>query len=163
MGNLVADDPKVGMFLVRNADEHLTDRQFTAVSDWIESGMMVHCIREHQRHEPISMGLYGGRQPTFSRRLGIPMLKLLQLFNAKEYETLQKEYGIKEKQLAQALWVIMRDAARCHDSLGCNAHRNSVKFPWVNGTETFEGMKIDGYMDPAEPMKKYDPSNPCAV
>jgi hypothetical protein len=170
LGNLVADDADVTEFLVRNSDEHLTDRQFGAVRAWQDAQTTFHCIRDHARHAPIAVGLYGGRQPSFARRLGIPMTKLLQLIHARETGILRDEYGMNidadaasstdSSLLATVLWERMKGVALCHDSICPGRYQNSVEFPWDNSTETFEGMKIDAYMVRAEEMKKYPPE-PC--
>merc|ERR1712196_248419 len=58
---LVADDPKVDRYIVRDGDSRLNARERFAVEEWIRSGKGVHTIRDHPNHDrPLNGGLWGG-------------------------------------------------------------------------------------------------------
>ena len=80
---LVADDRKVDYFLIRDADSRLSDRDASAVQEWIDEvqrragvgdrdAFPVHCIRDHPKHAEWTVvdGLWGGRPGALRRRLG---------------------------------------------------------------------------------------------
>lgn len=58
---LVADDPQVSRFLVRDADSLLSEREHAAVGQWLESGYWFHHIRDYFTHTELMLaGLWGG-------------------------------------------------------------------------------------------------------
>ena len=88
---LVADDQNIDYFLIRNADSRLSDRDSSAVNEWIaeverniQSGygdaLPVHCIKDHPKHaeHPIVDGLWGGRPAALYRRLGTKLTTAIQ-------------------------------------------------------------------------------------
>ena len=57
---LVADDPSVDRFIVRDSDSRLNVRDAYAVVDWIRSGRAVHSVRDHPNHDrPLNGGMWG--------------------------------------------------------------------------------------------------------
>ena len=58
---LVADDPTVGRFMIRDADSRIGLREKAAVAEWIESGKPFHVMRDAVVHcDLILAGLWGG-------------------------------------------------------------------------------------------------------
>jgi tetratricopeptide (TPR) repeat protein len=58
---LIADDPKVDRYLIRDSDACLNLRERVAVEDWIESGRHFHVMRDAITHtELILAGMWGG-------------------------------------------------------------------------------------------------------
>ena len=58
---LVADDPTVGRFMIRDADSRISLREKAAVAEWIESGRPFHVMRDALVHcDLILAGLWGG-------------------------------------------------------------------------------------------------------
>ena len=80
---LVADDRSVDYFLIRDSESRLSDREASAVDEWIaeverheaagdRDAFPVHCIRDHSQHADRAVvdGLWGGRPAALRRRLG---------------------------------------------------------------------------------------------
>ena len=60
---LVADDPKVDLYIIRDVDSLLGKRDRQTVDEWLESGKGFHVIRDHWGHKwEIMGGLWGGRK-----------------------------------------------------------------------------------------------------
>ncbi len=58
---LVADDPDVGRYLVRDCDSVVSAREVGTVRDWLESGRLFHVIRDWPTHTDLMLaGLWGG-------------------------------------------------------------------------------------------------------
>ena len=59
---LVASDPTVDRFIVRDVDSRLSPRERLAVDEWVASGLPFHVMRDHPGHlkYPISGGMWGG-------------------------------------------------------------------------------------------------------
>jgi hypothetical protein len=94
---LIIDDPTVDVFLSRDADSRLSERDAVAVSDWIArwqssspahggqvkaaevrhgrdaSPPMFHCIRDHPSHGeyPVNGGMWGARRRELASLLGL--------------------------------------------------------------------------------------------
>ena len=57
---MVADDPSVDRFIVRDTDSRLNARDRFAVEEWVRSNVSTHSIRDHPGHNyPLSGGLWG--------------------------------------------------------------------------------------------------------
>ncbi|MEO5577593.1 MAG: tetratricopeptide repeat protein [Sphingomicrobium sp.] len=58
---LVSDDPSVGYFMVRDCDSLLSPREAAAVTEWIDSRVPFHAMRDWISHtDPMLAGLWGG-------------------------------------------------------------------------------------------------------
>ena len=58
---LVASDPSVDRFIVRDSDSRLNPRERLAVEEWINSGLKIHSLRDHPNHDrPLNGGMWGG-------------------------------------------------------------------------------------------------------
>jgi len=62
------DDEDVELFIVRDADSRITQREKTSVEEWIKSGKILHIMRDHPHHTySILGGMWGmARQPEFN-------------------------------------------------------------------------------------------------
>ena len=73
---LVADDPLVDRWIVRDTDSRLNPRERFAVEEWIQSGKAFHSIRDHPNHErPLNGGLIGGTKRAVPVRTENSLLK----------------------------------------------------------------------------------------
>ena len=58
---LVASDPTVDRYIVRDSDSRLNPREALAVEEWIASGLKIHSLRDHPNHDrPLNGGMWGG-------------------------------------------------------------------------------------------------------
>ena len=53
---MVADDPSVDRYIVRDSDSRLNPRDRLAVEEWITSGKGVHTVRDHPNHKRFMNG-----------------------------------------------------------------------------------------------------------
>lgn len=106
---LIASDPQVKRYLVRDADSLLTVRERVAVDDWLASGKPFHLMRDWYSHTDLMLaGLWGGtggllpgmetRINEFLARHSIIDRKLDQIF------------------LAEVVWPSIRQACISHDA-----------------------------------------------
>jgi len=82
-------DSTVDVFVSRDCDSRLSDREYKAVEEWLESDKQFHCMRDHQAHVwPVMAGMWG------CKRNGIInidfMYNELEKFKNKEYFDDQK-------------------------------------------------------------------------
>ena len=53
-------DPQVDMYMCRDLDSRFSEREVAAVSEWIESGKVVHSMRDHPAHGTTLLGASWG-------------------------------------------------------------------------------------------------------
>lgn len=76
---LVADDDSVDVFLIRDCDSRIGEREVAAVNEWLASGKAVHVMRDHPHHSAnaIMGGMWGAHRGALLKALGRPMTDLL--------------------------------------------------------------------------------------
>jgi protein O-GlcNAc transferase len=107
-------DKSVEVCLVRDADSRITRREVRFVTEWLESGLPFHIMRDSSSHRSKIMGgMFGVRggfvshlQKQFSEHIGKC-----------------KRYGIDEEALAEVIYPLVREHAMYHLS------ESSKKFP----------------------------------
>lgn len=148
---LIADNESVEYFVVRRPNNRLSDRDFSAVSDWLlSSGVRpVHCLRDHEIHadKPIISGLWGAKRADLMRLVGKPMLVALQ-------EAATKTPDLSPQQFVNnTLWPMMKDSAMAHDSVSCDKWPHSVAFTMARESDEYIGQVVDPYGVPLDTFK----------
>ena len=121
---LVADDPSVDRYVLRDVDSLINTRERVAVDAWIASGRHFHLMRDHFDHtELVLAGMWGGVRGALP-----PVLSAL-----RAWEAGQKALGYTADQLflRTALWPSIRQSVLAHDSLF--AFGEVAAFPSVGG------------------------------
>ena len=118
---LVADDPEVARYLVRDCDSLVNAREAAAVSVWLESGKAFHVMRDWWTHtDPILAGMWGGLGGVLP-----PMAPLIQSYRSKEVETPNWDQWF----LRDRIWPTIRNVTLVHDRLF--ETEGSLPFPGV--------------------------------
>ena len=56
-------DPSVDVFISRDSDSRLSDREYQAVQEWLSSDKQFHAMRDHQAHAiPVLGGMWGAKR-----------------------------------------------------------------------------------------------------
>jgi len=111
---LIADDMSVDVFIVRDSDCRLNDRDFAVVSDWLRTDYAFHCIRDHPSHAGYSLlgGLWGGRPRQLRSFVSVPWRDMMMGYRTDYVQDMQF--------LGNAIWpLVQSNAAYCHDSVSC--------------------------------------------
>lgn len=153
---LVASDPSVQRYTVRDIDSRLSRRDAMAVLEWTRSQRPFHVLRDHPSHSahPMSGGMWGGTHdaiPDMVDRLQRNRIKNRYLqdmtFLAREVWPLAKSRGVLQ-----------------HDSFSCKAF-GALPFPEPRvGLEHVGSVYIDGTMRKVDTdiLRKARPNgNPC--
>lgn len=116
---LVADDPDVERFIVRDSDSRLNAREAHAVAEWIASGKKIHTIRDHPNHDrPLNGGLWGGVKGA------VPgIMDEIRKFSNKQ------GYGGDLQFLNEVVWPRVKGDQLGHDAYTCTKYPNSRPFP----------------------------------
>jgi hypothetical protein len=126
---LVADDPAVTRFLVRDADSIIREREQAAVAAWLASDRWFHVMRDWFTHtELILAGLWGGCTGVFPKIEGL----ISDFLAAGNYTPTH----VDQYFLRASLWPTIRQSVLSHDSQF--DFFNNEPFPVV------EGAKADG-------------------
>ena len=107
---LVADDPGVRRWIVRDADSLLNLREATAVQEWLASDRHFHLMRDHFDHsELVLAGLWGGVHGALP-----PLQPLIPEFLASRPGVLNRTAD--QELLREVLWPTIRTSVLMHDS-----------------------------------------------
>jgi len=137
---LTADDMSVDIFIVRDSDCRLNDRDFAVVSDWLRTDYAFHCIRDHPSHVGYSLlgGLWGARPRQLRSFVSVPWRDMMMGYRTDYVQDMQF--------LANAIWpLVQANAAYCHDSVSCLDWTGAHPFPVPRiGTEHL-GQVFDAF------------------
>ncbi len=104
---LVANDPTVRRFLVRDADAVVSVREAQAVTEWLASDRWFHVMRDYWTHtDPILAGMWGGRSGLLP-----DLATLVASYDSGKLETL----NIDQWFLRDRVWPLIRSTTLIHD------------------------------------------------
>ena len=127
---IVSDDPEVGYFIVRDCDSVISPREAAAVTEWLDSGLPFHTMRDWFTHtDPMLAGMWGGIAGVFPDMAGA----IARFTEQKELSTNWDQFFLREE-----VWPAIRDHCLVHDRC-FNSHR-AQPFP----TETPPGREHVG-------------------
>ena len=129
---LVASDPDVAMYAVRDVDARMNERDVVAMAEWEASGRAFHVIRDHPQHSRHWMWtmLWGGR-----RRL--PSME--DLLQTADLDAFFADMHFLNGQV----WPLIRDDVFIHDCWTCV----SMGGICPNATRSPRGFHMGGVFD----------------
>lgn len=145
---LPVDDVTVDVFVSRDADSRLSERDAAAVSAWLNSDAMLHCMRDHPSHAryPLSGGLWGARTRWLRLLLGSggagPVAKLAKGYGDRYLDDMNF--------LGRELWPAAQADVYCHDSVSCDRWPRSHPFPVERRAFEHVGQVFDAYSRPRQ-------------
>ncbi|MCY7271894.1 MAG: tetratricopeptide repeat protein, partial [Sphingomonas bacterium] len=111
---LVADDPEVGHFMIRDCDSVVSPREAAAVAEWLDSGLPFHAMRDWYTHtDPMLAGMWGGIAGMFPDMAGA----IASFREATPLNTNWDQFFLRDR-----VWPAIRDHAMVHDRY-FTAHR----------------------------------------
>ena len=119
---LVADEPEMERFIVRDSDSRLGAREKAAVDEWIESDLPFHVMSDHPHHwMPIGGGLWGAKAGAVNR------MKKRIIGSKMAYKRYTRSEGFNQDQmfLQKYIYPLVQGKILRHDS--CNRHL----YPWA--------------------------------
>lgn len=117
---LVASDPSVDRYVIRDIDSRVCLREKAAVDEWIASGKRFHVMRDHPAHSnhPISGGMWGGTHDAVPN-----MDKLI------EHYLFNDGYLQDMLFLGSVIWPIASKSLLQHDAFSCQRWGGGLPFP----------------------------------
>lgn len=148
---LVANDPNVGYFMVRDADAVITSREYHAVQDWLTSDKPFHILRDWWSHTDLILaGMWGGIAGVLP-----DMTPLIEEFQSGKMVTPH----IDQWFLGQILWPVIKEHSLIHDR--CFTHPLSIPPPGIDPGDirhigscehTQDSIKQEEYLAPWKHM-----------
>lgn len=136
---LIADDPNVERFLIRDVDSRPSQREVNAVNAWIQSGQGVHIMRDHPWHCSLIMGgLWGATRGVLQEVES----KIKAFRRSRHPYTREATYGADQEFLVQHLWPKARGNSLIHDSF-CRHGMPGIPFPDGRSEGDFVGSIYD--------------------
>lgn len=111
------DDPKVEVWVSRDADSRLSEREAKIVNEFIESGKTLHCIRDHRCHFNYIMGgMFGINNKLFHEKYKFKKVKDIIKENYRYYR--ERPYNVDQIFLNDKLWSLLKNDSMSHISNG---------------------------------------------
>lgn len=136
----IADDEKVERFLVRDPALRPSERETAAIQDWVKSGKLFHCIRDHPIHaeHPLTAEVVGGI-PSALRKL-----------TGKAWKSMMYGMTSDERFLNTLIWPLVNGSCLCHDSVSCKTYPSSKPYPVLRNDNEYVGQPYDENDQPLE-------------
>jgi len=102
---LPASEDDVDIFISRDIDSRLNEREQAAVFEWLESDKDIHCMRDHIEHNvPILGGMWGCKKPILK-----DMSKMIQSWGKYDYKGSDQDF------LRTEVWDKFKKQILAHD------------------------------------------------
>lgn len=137
---LVAADPSVAVWIVRDTDSRHSAREAAAVTEWLNSCAVFHVMRDHPAHAELAIpgGLWGGKQR-------VPHMRELMHEWVRAHPA--PHYGDDQRFLARTIWPAIRSRTLQHDSFACT-HFGGRAFPTPRVALAHVGQSFDEWGEP---------------
>lgn len=148
---MVADDPAVERFIVRDADSRIDAREAAAVREWEQSGLLFLSLRDHWAH---SRGLNGGLWGGMFRNHNWEAPKMINLWNEWVTSGRYQDYlnsGSHDPDqgfLNQMVWPWAKNSCLQFDSHTAHLWPGSKPFPTKREWPRFVGEVFDEHDNP---------------
>ena len=130
-----AEDPDVNIFLSRDCDSRISDREVTAVKEWLDSDKDFHIMRDHPYHTvPILGGMWGCRNGILRN---INFSKLISNWNQFGRK------GIDQDFLGSVIYPYVKDRSMEHSEFNLNFGGEIRPFPTIRNDYEFVGDVFD--------------------
>jgi hypothetical protein len=135
-----SEDPEVDVFLSRDCDSRISDREINAINEWLLSDKDFHIMRDHPYHSaPILGGMWGCRNGLMRR---IELSKLIKNWlvnnNRNSYS-----FGIDQDFLREVIYPLVKDVSMEHSEFNLKFEGNIRQFPTIRSNYEFVGDVFD--------------------
>ena len=130
-----SEDKDVDIFISRDCDSRISEREVLAVNEWLESGEDFHIMRDHPYHTvPILGGMWGSRRGLMSK---IKLSKLIESWN--QYS----RKGIDQDFLGRCVYPLIIDNCLEHSEFGLKFGGRIRNFPSERKNYEYVGDVFD--------------------
>ena len=130
-----AEDPEVDIFLSRDCDSRFSDREVSAINEWLESDKDFHIMRDHPYHTvPILGGMWGCRRGIM-RKIGL--IKMIESWNQFSRK------GIDQDFLGRCVYPLIYKNDMEHSEFDLRFGGEIRPFPYIRKDYEFVGDVFD--------------------
>jgi len=134
------DDEDVEIVLSRDCDSRISEREVSAINEWIRSEREFHIIRDHPNHlTPIMGGMWGCRTKVF-KEIGFKMKNISQLYHSQKTNSV---VGKDQDFLAEVVYPLVRKKSLEHSEFGISYGELIYKLPKERINYEFVGDSFD--------------------
>jgi hypothetical protein len=134
-----SEDPEVNIFLSRDCDSRLSEREVSAINEWLESDKDFHIMRDHPHHSaPILGGMWGCRNGIMIK---IGLSNLIKDWCVNKRETYS--YGIDQDFLREVIYHLVKDNTMEHSEFNLRFGGEIISFPTIRNNYEFVGDVFD--------------------
>jgi len=134
-----SEDPEVNIFLSRDCDSRITEREVGAINEWLSSNKDFHIMRDHPYHStPILGGMWGCRNGIM-RKIGLSNLINNWCVNKRS----SYSYGIDQDFLKEVIYPVIKDNAIEHSEFNLKFGGEIRSFPTIRNNYEFVGDVFD--------------------
>jgi hypothetical protein len=127
-----ASENDVDIFIVRDTDSRLSQREKEAVDEWLESGKGLHIMRDHPFHESLIMGgMWGMKKGTFPK-----MKELIDIYKRGDF------WQVDQNFLNEMVYPLCKNNTFIHDEF-MNFESWKKSFPSERKDKEFVGDVFD--------------------
>lgn len=130
-----AEDEDVDIFLSRDCDSRISEREAAAVNEWLKSNKDFHIMRDHPYHTvSILGGMWGSRNGLMRK---IHLTKLIESWGKYERK------GIDQDFLGQIVYPLVKDTSMEHSDFNLQYGGTIRPFPSIRRNYEFVGDVFD--------------------
>jgi hypothetical protein len=134
-----SEDPDVNVFLSRDCDSRISEREVSAINEWLSSDKDFHIVRDHPYHSvPILGGMWGCRNGIMIK-IGLSSL----INNWCSNKRSSYSYGIDQDFLREVIYPLVKDNAMEHSEFNLKFGGNIRQFPNIRNDYEFVGDVFD--------------------
>jgi hypothetical protein len=130
-----SEEEDTDVFLSRDCDSRFSDREFSAINQWLSSDKDFHIMRDHPYHSvPILGGMWGCRNGIM-RKIGLSkLIESWNQFNSK---------GIDQDFLGRCVYPLVYKNAMEHSEFNLRFSGETVPFPTIRNNYEYVGDIFD--------------------
>jgi hypothetical protein len=134
-----SEEPDVDVFLSRDCDSRLSEREVNAVNEWLLSNKLFHIMRDHPYHTtPILGGMWGCRGGIMNKiKLSEKILQWTNQNNG------NYNFGVDQDFLAKVIYPIVVEHSMEHSEFNLKFGGEIRSFPTIRNNYEFVGDVFD--------------------
>lgn len=136
-----SEDPEVDVFLSRDTDSRISQRESDAVFEWLKSDKDFHIMRDHPYHNAKILGGMWGSRNGFTKKLQLS--EKIKSWNSRPRTRFVN--GIDQDFLAEVIYPLVRDNSYEHSEFGINFGSKTNNFPSSRTDYEFVGDSFDEF------------------
>jgi hypothetical protein len=130
-----SEDPEVDIFLSRDTDSRISEREIKAIEEWLASDKDFHIMRDHPYHSVAILGGMWGSRNGIMRKIGI--IKMIESWNQFQRK------GIDQDFLGRCVYPLVYKTSMEHSEFGLKFGGEIRPFPTIRKDYEFVGDVFD--------------------